>query len=405
MHELTITPADMTAILASMIRSTLSSRAGSSYFPTAPMEIGDYTPLSTDHLGLDEAGLLDVATQFTSMFGLSCSVISRTAPPPLGEWAHRAFSRWQTDNGTLFFNTSGSTGTPTACPQTMALLEQEILAQAEIFKGCTRILTFVPRHHIYGFLFSVLLPKVLRVPVLDLPPVASTGLLEKMARGDLVIAFPLFWKALSQLNVTFPEGVRGVTSTGPCPATIIHQLLDHGLALMTEVYGSSETGGLGTRNHPEAPYTLLPFWQIPPDHDPDSVQITRILPNGSAVRSYAMPDVVQWEDARTFRPIKRTDKAVQVAGINVYPDRIAEIIKTHPEIDDCVVRLMRPEEGHRLKAFIVPKSGTPSGGERRELRSWLADRLTSAEIPKALAFGTELPVNAMGKHTDWDTRE
>jgi 4-coumarate--CoA ligase (photoactive yellow protein activation family) len=405
MHELSISPDDMTTILASMIRSTLSSRTGSNYLPTAPIEIGEATPLSTDHLGLDDSGLMDIATQFTSMFGLSASMDSFTSSPTLGEWTRKAFSRWQTNNETIYFNTSGSTGTPTTCPQAMALLEQEILAQAEIFKGCTRILTFVPRHHIYGFLFSVLLPKVLQVPVLDLAPIVSTGLLAKMAKGDLVIAFPLFWKALSQLNVTFPQGVRGVTSTGPCPATTIQQLLGHGLTMMTEVYGSSETGGLGTRNHPEDPYTLLPFWKVPPDHDEKSAQIDRILRDGRTTTSYTMPDVVQWEDARTFRPIKRMDKAVQVAGINVYPDRIAHVIKTHPEIKDCAVRLMRPEEGHRLKAFIIPKSDMSSKEERRKLRSWIAAHLASAEIPKSLTFGTKLPVNAMGKHADWDSRQ
>ncbi len=403
MHELTITSHDIQAILASMIRSTLSARAGSSYLPIAPMELGTDTPMTTEHLGIHKAGLIDLATRFSAMFGVQETI---TAPlATLGDWAHAVFLSWKTHNETLFFSTSGSTGTPDVCPQAIVLLEQEILAQAEIFRGCTRILTFVPRHHIYGFLFSVLLPKALHVPVLDLPPVASTGLLAKMAKGDLVIAFPLFWKALSQLRVTFPQGVHGVTSTGPCPAATIHELLDRDLAMMTEVYGSSETGGLGTRNHPEDPYTLLPFWQVPPDHDPNSLQILRILPDTSTPALYAMPDVVQWEDSRTFRPVKRTDKAVQVAGINVYPDKIADIIKTHPDIKDCAVRLMRPEEGHRLKAFIVPQSDIPDEEKRRDLRSWLATRFASAEIPKALTFGTQLPVNAMGKNADWNARE
>ena len=76
------------------------------------------------------------------------------------------------------------------------------------------------------------------------------------------------------------------------------------------------------------------------------------------------------------------------------------MLKTHPAVDACRVRLMRPEEGKRLKAFVVLKAG--HGVDcAAQLRAFLAERLSSHEMPRAFAFGAQLPVNAMGKDSDW----
>ena len=122
-----------------------------------------------------------------------------------------------------------------------------------------------------------------------------------------------------------------------------------------------------------------------------------------------MPDTVQWVDATHFYPEKRKDFAVQVGGVNVYPERIAACIETHPAVEQCVVRLMQPEEGGRLKAFIVPAPAVPHA-EREQMfgaafRHWLAERLETAARPKSITLGNQLPRNAMGKLTDWPIKK
>ncbi|WP_143325626.1 AMP-binding enzyme [Caballeronia sordidicola] len=73
----------------------------------------------------------------------------------------------------------------------------------------------------------------------------------------------------------------------------------------------------------------------------------------------------------------------------------------HPEIADASVRLMRPDEGVRLKAFVVPRDPSGIAELRTSLEAWLRDRLTSLELPKAITFGASLPKNGMGKCMDW----
>ena len=255
----------------------------------------------------------------------------------LGQWMHAVYKAWATTQGEITFHTSGSTGDPVAHRHEATLLWQEITAFAEIFAGRRRIVGVVPRHHIYGFLFTVLLPRALRVPVLCLPALPNVHFLESLEAGELVVAFPLFWKGLAELGERLTPNVHGVTSTGPCPAEAIHRLCSLGLDRMVEVYGSSETSGVGWRSATEEPYCLLPYLER--STEAGKAVLQRRLPNGGKLR-LPLPDrMFCWEDDRHFAPEGRKDKAVQVGGINVYPDAVARAITAHLDVIDCAVRL------------------------------------------------------------------
>jgi acyl-coenzyme A synthetase/AMP-(fatty) acid ligase len=72
-------------------------------------------------------------------------------------------------------------------------------------------------------------------------------------------------------------------------------------------------------------------------------------------------------------------------------------------VADCAVRLMRPEEGSRLKAFVVPRQDLVTATRLlRDLRRLTADRLEPAARPKSIRFGKRLPRTAAGKAADWD---
>jgi 4-coumarate--CoA ligase (photoactive yellow protein activation family) len=400
---LELTAPDLRALLVSLIRGSGLHASKAHYLLANNMDMAALASMQPSQSGLEEYELRSVAYAFTEMLCIPDTAVDQfMSCPTMDEWAQCALGFWRSNPSELVFKTSGSTGTPNACKQSFALLEQEIQAQAEIFKEHARIVTLVPRHHIYGFLFSILLPKALGIPVLDLPLVPSRSQMEQLRPGDLVVAFPMFWKSLSVLAPSFPTGVCGVTSTGPCPADVIHTLMKMGISRITEVYGSSETGGIGTRHHPDHAYTLLPFWEpftIQADHP---TILTRRLPDGETAGSFKLPDLIHWETARTFRPLKRQDKCVQVAGVNVYPEKVADCIRSHTMVRSCAVRLMRPDEGQRLKAFVVLRDESQIDAFRRDIRTWLVQRLSASEIPKSLTFGTTLPTNDMGKDADWD---
>ena len=115
-------------------------------------------------------------------------------------------------------------------------------------------------------------------------------------------------------------------------------------------------------------------------------------------------DHLIWNEDGTFRPHGRRDQAVQVLGINVYPAEIGRILETHPKVSKAAVRLMRPDEGDRLKAFIVPVPDLePRAAQKlgEELMHWCGQRLSNAQCPRSFQTGASLPRTDMGKSMDW----
>ncbi|MDR2075506.1 MAG: hypothetical protein LBP61_01020 [Desulfovibrio sp.] len=318
----------------------------------------------------------------------------------------------------VHFTTSGSTGVPCPCRHSFIELEEEVRSLAPFFAGRRRIISVMPVHHSFGFVFALLLPRALGLPPsLHLPPLPSAKFFRTLRQGDLVLAFPVFWQSfLSMCSGNFalscPPDLQGVTSAAPCPPEVIEALCSPppGRALlegMTEIFGSSEGGAIGIRRQCRGWYSLLPHWRREPAASaggesclPEESEWGIRRKSGFFLR---LSDEVAWEDERRFVPLRRRDYAVQVGGINVFPLRIADLLRTHPKVADCAVRLMRPDEGARLKAFVVPAAGlVPDAALSRELKIWIAGKLEPASRPKALRFGESLPRTPSGKACDWD---
>lgn len=361
--------------------------------------------LSLEHdLALDSLELLHVAGALAAALQMHHSgiedylLVRRT----LGDWVDLAALALQHQDSALRFSTSGSTGEPKHCLHALAALEQEAQALAALFPGRRRLLVAVPSHHIYGFLLSQLLPRHLGLDtaqVLSVRARLPSQLAQHAQAGDLVVGYPQFWQAALAPGQAFGLDVIGVSSTAPCPDSVGAAAEQLGLAALFQLYGASETGGLGWRASHRDPYRLLPYLARDP-HDPGAVQ--RTLPDG-ATTSLRPQDSLAWQSERSFLVGERGDGAVQVGGVNVFPARVRAVLLQHPDILDAAVRLMRQDEGVRLKAFVVPRPG--AGGDlAARLRTWIDATLPAPERPKALTFGAELPLGAMGKTSDWTIR-
>ena len=383
-------------------------------------------------LGVDSLELIGLGTTLAEALhlprgGIDAHLLAR---PCVGDWiAHaraglEACLRAGADAGepALTFRTSGSSGSPKRCTHALATLEQEVAALAALVPGRRRVLSAVPSHHIYGFLFTVLLPRWLAgavagepaaivdvravdvcavdVPDVDVPVVdirlAGPAALAGLARaGDLIVAHPGWWEAAARVTPAFDADIVGVTSTAPCPDALADTLAAAGLRLL-QVYGSSETAGVGWRDRAGTPFTLLPYWT----RTDAAASLARTLPDGTT-RHYPLQDRLDWADGTCFLPAGRIDDAVQVGGTNVFPAHVADVIALHPQVRDAAVRLMRPDEGQRLKAFVVAQPGADVDLLRAELPGWTAERLTAPERPVAWTFGPRLPRQASGKPADW----
>ena len=375
---------ELMPVLSSLIAGELAASRRISALDAIFLDLSAETELGKGELGTDSLDLLNVAGALAEMFHLHETGVEEylLRYRKLENWCEIVRVSLNKKAERITFRTSGSTGTPKRCVHSVERLQAEAAGHARDLVGCRRVLSMVPQHHIYGFIWAALVPAHLGITAVDARRWTPSRVAFEAREGDLLVGVPANWQLLLRSIDVLPHGVLGVTSGAACPQSLFESVTGSGVA-MREVYGSSETAGVGVRHQAGEPFSLLPHWR---SDDP------KLSP----------PDRLVWHSERTFDVAGRKDGAVQVAGKNVFSARVVEAIRSFPGVEDCAVRLMRPEEGNRLKAFVVWGSRELDQEQaERPLRTWLASRLEPHELPAVFTFGRSLPVNDMNKPADW----
>ncbi|MBQ7739453.1 MAG: AMP-binding protein [Desulfovibrionaceae bacterium] len=337
---------------------------------------------------LTDQECLRLASNLSQMFGINFNLISADTFSSL---AKKAYNLWQKSKKTVTFATSGSTGTPKLCCHAALDLFEEAQSITPLIYKPKRVLVTVPIHHLYGFTFGLILPKLLSLPTK--PIIALPSIICDQAQStDLVVTMPLLLKKMSLLESDF-KACQVISATMPLDAEAAKFLQSRQIPLL-EIFGSSETSVLGTRTAHTEPFTLRPYFEI----DSEKSAVTRKLACGKT-HTYPLQDKFFWSTNRTFFPKGRLDTAIQIGGVNVYPEKIVAYLCNHPKVKTCSVRL--DQNLGRLKAFIVLKDGLPTKDLRQELRLFVKEGLTSFEQPIRFDFGSQLPQNTLGKFVDW----
>ena len=308
------------------------------------------------------------------------------------------------------FATSGTTGKR----QHIRHREDTLLSEAAVWAQVVsseppplkRIIVLAPTHHIYGFIWGVLLPQVLSLPVID----AALDDLPTLQTGDLIVAVPDQWawladahqrsSAHSQGLPRWPEGVQGISSTAPLPHAVHTALCapgadgTAGLARLLQIYGSTETAGLAWRDSPTQPYALAPGRSRSA-----SDQIQLMLPSGQ-LALMNIQDELQWTGVSQFDLLRRLDHSVQVGGHNVSLAWVTQLVQAHPAVREVSVRLDTQVTPGRLKAFVVLEAPADMT-MREELAQWVADNLPWYASFHTITYGPTLPRNQTGKPSDW----
>ena len=214
-------------------------------------------------------------------------------------------------------------------------------------------------------------------------------------RSRVIVTVPFMLDLWLKRKIPIPTDVTFILSTAPLPAYLAQSLLETG-ARYYEIYGSTETLGIGWRTHPSHPFQLLPWWEVvieSPEKPP-------ILKQGEKL--YTFPDEVDIPTPGWVVPKKRHDGAIQVGGVNVYPSRVKSVLEQNSLVAQAAVRPFQEGASIRLKAFIVPSQLSINQNIlEMELRDWVSQHLTPPERPVSYSFGNTLPRSPMGKDADW----
>lgn len=377
-------------IVTDLVAGEIASSRGLTSQDLGTSSWTEATRMDADGLDLDSLERLDVGAALNEYFhlheyGAEDMLLGLRS---IGGYADLVAQSLKATGTFLTFRTSGSTGTPTRCTHRIADLMVEVDAWAAMLDPAA-IMGLVPAHHIYGTIFTALLPDRLGIDVTEARDAPAVALSAARA-GTVVVGTPTMWAYAARSLLAFPAGLTGVTSTAPMPAQLAHRLTGQRLQSLVEIYGSSETGGVAYRDDPSAPFALLDHW---------ARSDAGLIRTGAAgAITCPMADEAEWLDDRRFALRGRRDGAVQVGGHNVFPERVRLRLLDHEGVEDASVRV--DAATGRLKAFIVPADAADAS-LADDLDAWCGAGLTSAERPRRFAIGGALPRNAMGKLSDW----
>lgn len=349
---------------------------------------------------VDSLEWMAIATRVVTFFQMQQSGIEDylLRVHTLAQWAEVVAKSRELGATDICFATSGSTGTPKLIVHQWRSLSSEIDFFQQYYCSFAtppaRIISLVPAHHIYGFLFGVMLPQALHVPVIRGFAAYATLLNGTLAPGDLLITIPAVLQQFERRLLMAPKGISLVCSAGPSPLETMQRLQQSGMTT-TEVYGSSETAAIGVRADTSSHYKLLPRWQR---------RSGQLLFDTLAKAEVFPSDNLQWQDNEHFQPCGRWDFAVSVKGINVFPVEIAGKLAQHPQVRDARVRLVSEHASSGLKALLIvaaPLSAEEEDKLISDVKSWAQTQLSAPELPVYYRVATAIPLNNMGKESDW----
>lgn len=375
---------ELVRVVASLVAAEIAAARGDAFDRSARTRWAAQTPIGPGGVGADSVDLIAVATAVADFFSLHEAGVEDTllADRTIGAWASLAAQSDDAGCAHISFRTSGTTATPKRVSRRRAALGLEAARFADLFRGTARVVSLVPPHHIYGFVHTVLVPAALGIPVDDREFGLRTAVLRSLAPGDLVVATPHVWAEVARLGMPIPCGVRGLSSGAAMPRQTWDALLALGLEGLTDIYGSTETGAIGLRSGPDDPFEAF---------DP------------AAARA-AGQDRLAWIGETRFRVGERTDRCVQIGGVNVSPEHIEAVLSQHPAVAACAVRPHAHGHSPRLAAFIVPAdTGAPDADLLAALITYAERRLPPVARPVSWTFGERLPLGPAGKPVSWLT--
>ena len=117
-------------------------------------------------------------------------------------------------------------------------------------------------------------------------------------------------------------------------------------------------------------------------------------------------DMGQRDDDGYLRFVARDDDVITSGGYRIGPGEIEDCLIKHPAVAmAAVVGVPDPERTERIKAFVVLNDGH-AGDEplKRDLQSFVKQRLAAHEYPREVEFIGSLPMTATGKIMRRDLR-
>jgi acyl-coenzyme A synthetase/AMP-(fatty) acid ligase len=324
------------------------------------------------------------------------------------------------NTGLLFF-TSGSSGTPKAVEKTFSqliteveILEQTFANQLTVTDKNTIIMATVSHQHIYGLLFKLLWPiwsgRQLYTNIFEYPEHLIHQAKKIPDNAICLISSPAYYHRLIKDNVLIaikPQLQALFSSGGPLAAEAAAQIREELQLSPIEVYGSTETGGIGWRQKDALDdETWQTFPQIKCRYGVHSEQLEILSPYIDKAKWYLTDDRVALKSDQRFKLLGRADRIVKIEEKRCSLDEIQNYLCQHPWVDMAYTLTIGGNNQQRLciaAVITLTLSGkqslakTPKFKFDRHLKAHLKQYVEALVVPRKFRYLEQLPINSQGK--------
>jgi len=349
--------------------------------------------------------------------------VLETEPTPLEEF--------QDENAlSTFLYTSGTTGKQKAA----MLTHKNLMCNAEqCYLGLTArpddvYMCVLPMFHVFAFTACILMPLWSGATVTILEAFQPKEVIESLLRDEVTVfmGVPAMYIVLLEAgkkNIKFPKLRFAVSGGAALPVQIYRQARDLMHLPVIEGYGLTEASPAVSFNPPfgvqkegsiglPIPYVECKIFDEE-DRELPAEEVGELVVRGNNVMQgyyhqdeesrkalrngwLHTGDLAKKDEEGYLYIVDRKKDMVVVAGLNVYPREVEEVIYQHPKVKEAaVIGVTDTLRGEYVKAVLVLKEGETSS--QKEILSFLKEKLASYKLPRSVEFAEELPKNSAGK--------
>ena len=172
---------------------------------------------------------------------------------------------------------------------------------------------------------------------------------------------------------------------------------------ITEVYGSTETGGIGWRRRTLATdENWKAFQGVSVSYQPDTDLLELTSPYLTQEKFQA-DDRVKLINANTFKLLGRADRIVKIEEKRVSLDDVQTRLKQHEYVTQAHVIVIGTTRKRLAALVVLNEAGLEAKSKCRKYQldrlfsAFLSDWFEATVLPKKYRYPPELPYNARGK--------
>jgi acyl-coenzyme A synthetase/AMP-(fatty) acid ligase len=275
------------------------------------------------------------------------------------------------------------------------------------------VVATVSHQHIYGALFRILWPLAAGRPFSSRTYLHGSEVASRLAEGpSILVSSPVQLRVMADAEALTGLSPAAIFSSGaPLDDRTAREVAAATTTSVTEVFGSTETGGVAWRRRPqggEVAWQPFPGVAVECD-DGGRLSVTSRLVSvgedaGGGCRRFCMGDRVEIASDGRFHLRGRVDRVVKIGSKRLsLPDMEAEI-GGHPWVTEAaLVVLRRGLEPRVCAAVVLSEIGLAEHAERgrvetgRALAAALSAYFDRVLLPRVWRFVDHLPRTPQGK--------